>query len=153
MLKGEPSDITLDIRTMRKDVLSAIATGARNGVANAGNFRGAGVTRGGGRRRLGREGSRRSAAIFPRLHVAGLSVSPPSVGRMDRRGLLAGAAALGGAALLPRAAAAQSEPRRGGVLRWANPPNPGSLDPVTGELPPSSHFCTSCSTRFSISIR
>jgi 3-hydroxyisobutyrate dehydrogenase len=32
-LKGEPSDITLDIRTMRKDVLSAIATGARNGVA------------------------------------------------------------------------------------------------------------------------
>jgi 3-hydroxyisobutyrate dehydrogenase len=32
-LKGEPSDITLDIRTMRKDVMSAIATGARNGVA------------------------------------------------------------------------------------------------------------------------
>ena len=59
-------------------------------------------------------------------------MSPPSVGRMHRRGLLAGAAALGGAALLPRAAAAQSEPRRGGVLRWANPPNPGSLDPVTG---------------------
>jgi 3-hydroxyisobutyrate dehydrogenase len=33
VLKGAPSDITLDIRTMRKDVLSAIATGARNGVA------------------------------------------------------------------------------------------------------------------------
>ena len=33
VLKGEPNDITLDIRTMRKDVLSAIATGARNGVA------------------------------------------------------------------------------------------------------------------------
>jgi 3-hydroxyisobutyrate dehydrogenase len=33
VLRGEPSDITLDIRTMRKDVLSAIATGARNGVA------------------------------------------------------------------------------------------------------------------------
>jgi 3-hydroxyisobutyrate dehydrogenase-like beta-hydroxyacid dehydrogenase len=32
VLKGEPSDITLDIRTMRKDVMSAIATGARNGV-------------------------------------------------------------------------------------------------------------------------
>jgi 3-hydroxyisobutyrate dehydrogenase len=32
-LKGEPGDITLDIRTMRKDVMSAIATGARNGVA------------------------------------------------------------------------------------------------------------------------
>jgi 3-hydroxyisobutyrate dehydrogenase len=33
VLRGEPSDITLDIRTMRKDVLSAIASGARNGVA------------------------------------------------------------------------------------------------------------------------
>jgi 3-hydroxyisobutyrate dehydrogenase-like beta-hydroxyacid dehydrogenase len=33
VLKGEPSDITLDIRTLRKDVMSAIATGARNGVA------------------------------------------------------------------------------------------------------------------------
>jgi 3-hydroxyisobutyrate dehydrogenase-like beta-hydroxyacid dehydrogenase len=33
VLKGLPSDITLDIRTMRKDVMSAIATGARNGVA------------------------------------------------------------------------------------------------------------------------
>jgi 3-hydroxyisobutyrate dehydrogenase len=32
VLKGEPSDITLDIRTIRKDVMSAIATGARNGV-------------------------------------------------------------------------------------------------------------------------
>ena len=33
VLKGEPADITLDIRTMRKDVMSAVATGARNGVA------------------------------------------------------------------------------------------------------------------------
>ena len=34
VLKGQPSDITLDIRTTRKDVMSAIATGARNnGVA------------------------------------------------------------------------------------------------------------------------
>lgn len=32
VLKGEPSDTTLDIRTIRKDVMSAIATGARNGV-------------------------------------------------------------------------------------------------------------------------
>ncbi len=32
VLRGEPADITLDIRTMRKDVMSAIATGARNGV-------------------------------------------------------------------------------------------------------------------------
>ena len=33
VLKGQPSDITLDVRTMRKDVMSAVATGARNGVA------------------------------------------------------------------------------------------------------------------------
>ena len=33
VLRGEPADITLDVRTMRKDVMSAIATGARNGVA------------------------------------------------------------------------------------------------------------------------
>jgi 3-hydroxyisobutyrate dehydrogenase-like beta-hydroxyacid dehydrogenase len=32
VLKGEPSDITLDVRTMRKDVMSAIATGSGNGV-------------------------------------------------------------------------------------------------------------------------
>lgn len=32
VLKGEPSDITLDIRTLRKDVVSAIATGAAGGV-------------------------------------------------------------------------------------------------------------------------
>ncbi|MFZ0841829.1 MAG: NAD(P)-dependent oxidoreductase [Xanthobacteraceae bacterium] len=33
VLKGEPGDITLDIRTLRKDMMSAIATGACNGVA------------------------------------------------------------------------------------------------------------------------
>lgn len=32
VLRGEPADITLDIATIRKDVMSAIATGARNGV-------------------------------------------------------------------------------------------------------------------------
>lgn len=32
VLKGEPADITLDIRTLRKDVMSAIATGAAGGV-------------------------------------------------------------------------------------------------------------------------
>jgi ABC-type transport system substrate-binding protein len=51
---------------------------------------------------------------------------------LDRRAALGGALALGAAALLPRAGRAQPEPRRGGVLRWAIPPNPGSLDPVTG---------------------
>ena len=33
VLKGEPGDITLDVRTLRKDMMSAIATGACNGVA------------------------------------------------------------------------------------------------------------------------
>jgi 3-hydroxyisobutyrate dehydrogenase-like beta-hydroxyacid dehydrogenase len=33
VLKGEPGDTTLDVRTLRKDMMSAIATGACNGVA------------------------------------------------------------------------------------------------------------------------
>ena len=33
VFRGEPSDISLDIRTLRKDMMSAIATGACNGVA------------------------------------------------------------------------------------------------------------------------
>ena len=32
VLKGAPADMTLDIRTIRKDVMSAVATGAANGV-------------------------------------------------------------------------------------------------------------------------
>jgi 3-hydroxyisobutyrate dehydrogenase-like beta-hydroxyacid dehydrogenase len=32
VLRGAPADMTLDIRTMRKDVMSIVATGARNGV-------------------------------------------------------------------------------------------------------------------------
>jgi hypothetical protein len=63
VLRGEPSDITLDIRTMRKDVLGDRDRRPQR-CRDAGNFRCAGVTRGGGRGRLGREGSRRSAAIF-----------------------------------------------------------------------------------------
>jgi peptide/nickel transport system substrate-binding protein/glutathione transport system substrate-binding protein len=41
--------------------------------------------------------------------------------KIDRRIVLKGAAAAGAA-----------EPRRGGVLRWAQPNNPASLDPMTG---------------------
>jgi len=59
-------------------------------------------------------------------------VSAQSAGGIDRRAVLRGSAGLAGAALLSRTGGAQPEPRRGGVLRWANPPNPGSLDPVTG---------------------
>lgn len=32
LLMGEPADITLDLKTMRKDILSAVATGALNGT-------------------------------------------------------------------------------------------------------------------------
>ena len=32
MLKGEPGDVSLDIRTLRKDIMSAVATGALTGV-------------------------------------------------------------------------------------------------------------------------
>ena len=32
VLRGEPTDVTLDIRTLCKDVMSAVATGATNGV-------------------------------------------------------------------------------------------------------------------------
>jgi 3-hydroxyisobutyrate dehydrogenase-like beta-hydroxyacid dehydrogenase len=31
-LKGEPADVTLDLKTMRKDILSAVATGTLNGT-------------------------------------------------------------------------------------------------------------------------
>jgi 3-hydroxyisobutyrate dehydrogenase len=31
-LKGEPADVTLDLKTMRKDIMSAVATGAINGM-------------------------------------------------------------------------------------------------------------------------
>jgi len=31
-LKGEPADVTLDVKTMRKDIMSAVATGAVNGA-------------------------------------------------------------------------------------------------------------------------
>ena len=32
VLLGAQADVTLDIRTMRKDIMSAVATGARSGV-------------------------------------------------------------------------------------------------------------------------
>jgi peptide/nickel transport system substrate-binding protein/glutathione transport system substrate-binding protein len=53
---------------------------------------------------------------------------------IDRRGLLTGAAALGGAALLPSGlrAAEATTPRKGGTLRISMPYNPASVDPMTG---------------------
>jgi peptide/nickel transport system substrate-binding protein/glutathione transport system substrate-binding protein len=50
---------------------------------------------------------------------------------IDRRSLLAGAAAASGMIALPHAALSQT-PRRGGTLRWALPFNASSLDPMTG---------------------
>lgn len=51
---------------------------------------------------------------------------------LDRRTVLKGAAALGGAALLPSGALAAEPPRKGGTLRVAMPYNPASIDPMTG---------------------
>jgi peptide/nickel transport system substrate-binding protein/glutathione transport system substrate-binding protein len=50
---------------------------------------------------------------------------------LDRRELMKGAAALGGALLLAEAASAQT-PRKGGTLRLVMPFNPASVDPMTG---------------------
>jgi ABC-type transport system substrate-binding protein len=50
---------------------------------------------------------------------------------LDRRQVLKTAAAIGGAALLPRIALAEA-PRKGGTLRLAMPYNPASVDPMTG---------------------
>jgi 3-hydroxyisobutyrate dehydrogenase len=72
VLKGEPGDITLDIRTMRKDVMSAIATGARNGVAMPATSGTLNLALRRRRRRLGRQGPRGGAALFPRVHAADL---------------------------------------------------------------------------------
>jgi 3-hydroxyisobutyrate dehydrogenase-like beta-hydroxyacid dehydrogenase len=33
LLMGEPADITLDLKTLRKDIMSAVATGALDGTA------------------------------------------------------------------------------------------------------------------------
>jgi len=55
---------------------------------------------------------------------------------IDRRTLLGGAAAAGGALVLPRGALAQETPRRGGTLRVAMPYNPAALDPMTGRNAP-----------------
>ena len=54
---------------------------------------------------------------------------------LPRRGLLKGAAAAGGALLLPGTLRA-AEPRRGGMLRVSMTYNPAALDPMTGRNAP-----------------
>jgi peptide/nickel transport system substrate-binding protein/glutathione transport system substrate-binding protein len=54
---------------------------------------------------------------------------------LPRRGLLKGAAAAGGALLLPGTLRA-AEPRRGGTLRVSMTYNPAALDPMTGRNAP-----------------
>jgi ABC-type transport system substrate-binding protein len=54
----------------------------------------------------------------------------------DRRTLLQGASAMGGAMLLPGGALAQDKPRRGGTLRVSMTYNPAALDPMTGRNAP-----------------
>jgi len=51
---------------------------------------------------------------------------------VDRRTILKGAAAAGGAMLLPAGALAQGTPKRGGTLRLTMPYNPAAVDPMTG---------------------
>jgi ABC-type transport system substrate-binding protein len=51
---------------------------------------------------------------------------------LDRRQVLKSGAAVGAASLMPGAALAATEPRRGGTLKLAMPYNPASVDPMTG---------------------
>ncbi|HVV93161.1 MAG TPA: ABC transporter substrate-binding protein [Hyphomicrobiales bacterium] len=55
---------------------------------------------------------------------------------VDRRTLLGGLAAAGGATLLPRGAFAAGTPRRGGTLNACMIYNPAALDPITGRNGP-----------------
>lgn len=60
-----------------------------------------------------------------------------SRGKISRRALLAGTAALSATALLPSISLAQTAaPTSGGVLRIAMPFNPAALDPITGRNVP-----------------
>ena len=68
LLMGEDADITLDLKTLRKDMMSAVATGALSRHRHAAVRRRAdrAVRRGGAG--LGRQGHRRARAIFPRAY-------------------------------------------------------------------------------------
>jgi peptide/nickel transport system substrate-binding protein/glutathione transport system substrate-binding protein len=62
-----------------------------------------------------------------------MTIIKTSSAGLDRRNVLKGAAAVGGALLLPaQVRAATAGPRKGGTLRVSMPYNPGALDPMTG---------------------
>ncbi len=79
-LKGEPADTTLDLKTMRKDIMSMVATGAVNGTGHAAVVGHAGGVLGRGGERLGRQGHRRAAEVLPRAHGTEFQIGPLATG-------------------------------------------------------------------------
>ena len=70
LLAGEPADVTLDLKTLRKDMMSAVATGRARRHRHAAVGRRADRAVGRGGAGLGRQGHRRAGAVFPRAHGA-----------------------------------------------------------------------------------
>ena len=130
VLKGEPGDITLDVRTLRKDMMSAIATGACNGVAmpaTSGALASLAAAVAGG---WGDKGSRRrcrssSARTCCRITSdRSRSNRPPRRAGRRRRALRSSVAA--------KPCQGGHGTAQGRRAALGARPNPGSLDPVTG---------------------
>ena len=85
LLMGEPEDITLDIRTLRKDLMSVVATGAAvgAGLPLSASVLASLVGRGGGR--LGRQGHRRARALRPRRDGTDVQVTAATLRHEARR--------------------------------------------------------------------
>ena len=78
LLMGEPDDITLDIKTLRKDITSVVATGALNGAGLPLSAGVLDVAVGRGGAGLGRQGYRRARALLPRADGAEFSLARPA---------------------------------------------------------------------------
>ena len=74
VMKGEKPEMTLDIRTLRKDIMSAVATGALTGVSDAAVGGHPRLAVGRGRQRRGRQRSRGTAEVPARVDGAELRV-------------------------------------------------------------------------------
>ena len=70
VLKGEKPEMTLDIRTLRKDIMSAVATGALTWRADAAIRRHTCLAVGGGRQWIRQQRSRRAAEVPARGDAA-----------------------------------------------------------------------------------